>query len=220
MQYKEFVARFGASVRTKNFTQPESSSTAGIDFGKRLHVLPDDTEIPREFIRLDPWEAEYLFIVAQRAKKGIVEIGRFNGGSGFVMACANETVPITSVDIKPQNDEKLRRIFSETGVGANVRLIVGDSQNGNFADIEPYDLLFVDGDHSYDGALRDLENWWEGLEPGGHVVCHDSYAGQPCMDAILDFMFAKDVFVLNSPIKHHYHGFHPAGSMVHFMKRV
>ncbi|GJL93114.1 class I SAM-dependent methyltransferase [Hyphococcus sp.] len=219
MEYKTFVKRFGASVRTKNLTPPDKLLTTPLGVNKRAHQLPAESEIPKEFIRLDPWEAEYLFIVAQRAKKGIVEIGRFNGGSAFTMACANETAPIYSVDIEPQNDALLCNLFNTTGVGANVTLLVGDSQRQKFPEVRDYDLLFVDGDHSYDGAMRDLENWWDGLAPGGHVVCHDAYAAQPCMDAILDFMFRKDVFVVNAPVKHHYHGFHPAGSMAHFMKK-
>ncbi len=219
MQYHEFLERFGASVRTKNFTDPGNAQNAALLSNKRMHKLPAKTEIPKEFIRLDPWEAEYLFIVAQRAKAGIVEIGRFNGGSAFVMACANDAVPIFSIDIAPQNDERLKHIFQKTNIGRNVKLIIGDSQHRKYNDINAYDLLFVDGDHSYEGAMNDLENWWEGLAVGGHVVCHDAYAAQPCMDAILDFMFSKDVFVVTAPVKHHYHGFHPAGSMAHFMKK-
>ena len=218
MQYKEFVSRFGASVRTKNFTSLDRFGTIK-DPSKRIHVLPDNSEVPLQFIRLDPWEAEYLFIVSQRSERGVVELGRFNGGSTLVMACANDAVPIYSVDIAPINDELLTNLFEKTGVGENVRLIVGDSQNGKYSEIKEYDFLFVDGDHSYDGAMKDLENWWDGLLPGGHVVCHDAYAGQPCMDAILEFMFEKDVFVVISPVKHHYHGFHATGSMAHFMKK-
>ncbi len=35
------------------------------------------------------------------------------------------------------------------------------------------DLLFVDGDHSYEGARADLEAWLPKMKPRGIVICHD-----------------------------------------------
>lgn len=35
------------------------------------------------------------------------------------------------------------------------------------------DLVFVDGDHAYAGASRDLRLWSRLLKPGGLLVCHD-----------------------------------------------
>ncbi|MEM9233445.1 MAG: class I SAM-dependent methyltransferase [Pseudomonadota bacterium] len=219
MHYSQFVKRFGGSVRTKNFqTQRQMAQKPGVN--RRVFTIPSQSELPKEFIRLDPWEAEYLYIVAGFATKGIVEVGRFNGGSAFLMACANPRVAITSVDIAPQDDDLLCDLFRKTGVGSNVNLIVGDSQQTKYPDIPAYDVLFVDGDHSYDGAMADLRNWWPQLEAGGHLVCHDSYAAQPCMKAILDFVFEVDAYVVTSPVKHHYHGYHAEGSMAHFMKRA
>jgi hypothetical protein len=45
------------------------------------------------------------------AKRGILEIGRFNGGSLFLMACANPAVSIYSIEIAPQDDLCLCEIF-------------------------------------------------------------------------------------------------------------
>lgn len=219
MTYDEFLRRFGGGVRTKNFADPSHAAEPGFPFNKRVHTIPATAEIPAEFIRLDPWEAEYLFIAARMSKLGIVEIGRFNGGSAFLMACAGPSVPIFSVDIAPKDDDLLSSLFQATGVGENVILTVGDSQRGSFPEAPPYDFLFVDGDHSYEGAMADLRHWWGDLAPGGHVVCHDAYAKQPCMEAIADFMFEHDAYTVLPAVKHHYHGHHPAGSMAHFRKR-
>lgn len=35
------------------------------------------------------------------------------------------------------------------------------------------DFIFVDGDHSYEGVLSDLENWFPKLKLGGTIVGHD-----------------------------------------------
>lgn len=38
---------------------------------------------------------------------------------------------------------------------------------------EAFDLVLVDGDHSYAGGMADLENTWPLVRPGGCVVFHD-----------------------------------------------
>jgi hypothetical protein len=39
---------------------------------------------------------------------------------------------------------------------------------------EPLELLFVDGDHSYEGARADFERWSAFVRPGGHLLFHDA----------------------------------------------
>jgi predicted O-methyltransferase YrrM len=38
---------------------------------------------------------------------------------------------------------------------------------------QPTDLLFIDGDHSYDGVMADLHCWLPKLRDGGWLVMHD-----------------------------------------------
>lgn len=38
---------------------------------------------------------------------------------------------------------------------------------------EAFDLVLVDGDHSYEGGKADLENVWPLVKPGGAVLFHD-----------------------------------------------
>lgn len=38
---------------------------------------------------------------------------------------------------------------------------------------EPIDLLFLDGDHSYESAARDCRDWAPRVRPGGFLVMHD-----------------------------------------------
>ena len=111
MEYDEFYRRFGGSYRRKHLMKIPARRLPRAwfalrflfdrDFGRTLgkipFVLPPESEIPLKFIRLDPWEGEYLFMMASRAKKRIVEIGRFYGGSSFLLACANPGVPIHSI---------------------------------------------------------------------------------------------------------------------------
>jgi predicted O-methyltransferase YrrM len=38
----------------------------------------------------------------------------------------------------------------------------------------PLDLLFIDGDHSYEGCRTDIEAWFPHVRSGGVVAFHDS----------------------------------------------
>lgn len=174
-------------------------------------------KVPAEFIRQDPWESEYLFCVAQAAKKGILEIGRFNGGSAVVFASANADIPIESIDVAPKDDAYLRRLLAEIGIGDNIQLHVGDSR-GPFPNIGEFDLLFIDGDHSYEGCLADLENWYPRLMPGGHVLMHDCYYGCEVQAAILHFLSDRKVETFTTPYKLSDHARYPEGSIFHFRK--
>jgi predicted O-methyltransferase YrrM len=185
---------------------------------RRPYQLPARSGLPPEFVRLDPWEGEYVFLLASRATAGIVETGRLRGGSTFLMACANREVPIFSIDIAPKDDGALSELMARHDIGRNIRLVVGDSQRTDYPEVEEVDLLFVDGDHSYDGCLRDLQNWFPKVVPGGHVVLHDCYFGSPVQDAAIDFARDHDVTLVRSPYIHALHWHNPTGSLAHFVK--
>ena len=190
---------------------PCSATTGPITFPGAAHCR-------RSSSRLDPWEGQYVFLISSMAKRGILEIGRFNGGSLFLMTCANPAVPIYSIDIAPQDDASLREIFRTQGVGAKVKLIVGDSQRERSPEVGSFDVLFVDGDHSYDGCTRDLENWFPVLERGGHILLHDSYQGSEVQQAIIDFVGRQKVRVIVPPYIPAQHWHLPLGSIVHLTK--
>ena len=233
MKYSEFFLQFAGSCRTKHLDLGWWTSTIrrtkyllGISRyhppplrNKRSYRLPKTTGLPLEFFRMDPWEMEYLFMLASRATRGIVEIGRKKGGSLFVLAGANKAVPIYSVDIKPRNDARLRSVFQRHQIGNNVELIVGDSQTVKYPQIGEIDLLFVDGDHTYEGCLRDLENWWPNVATGGHIVVHDSYFPNPPQKAVLDFVSSHHVEIVLSPYIPATHWHHPTGSLAHIIKK-
>jgi predicted O-methyltransferase YrrM len=218
--WTEFVGRFGGAFRTKHVNSPLAPVLGKMRTNKRVHFMKEKTEIPAEFIRLEPWEGEFLFMVAARARLGILEIGRFNGGSAFLMAFANRTVPIHSIDLKPKNDEFLLKTFDSVGIGQNVGLIVGDSQSTTYPQVGGIDLLFIDGDHSYAGCTRDLENWYPSVASGGHIVLHDCYHGSPVLDAVIDFTRDREVTLMRSPYVLSAHWTYPTGSMMHFIKRA
>ena len=78
------------------------------------------------------------------------------------------------------------------------------------------DLLFVDGDHTYEGAASDLTRWSPLVRPGGHVVLHDAvdtggYGNvYPGIQRAVDELVAQGEFV---PTR-------GAGTMAHLERRA
>jgi predicted O-methyltransferase YrrM len=129
-------------------------------------------------------EAALLYRLARDAGSGpFAEIGRFKGGSTMIFASAlPEGVELWSYDLhvalRPDMpgaalDEELRAALARYGLDRKVHLLVADSRTAD-PPPEPLELLFVDGDHSYEGAKADFERWRAFLRPGGHLLFHDA----------------------------------------------
>jgi predicted O-methyltransferase YrrM len=125
-------------------------------------------------------EAAFLFrFVRSRPGAQILEIGRYYGGSAFLFAVAGDhNSMVTSIDIAPQNDELFQIALMKSGLARKVQLLVGDSCGGE-ARVDFYDLIFVDGDHSYEGVLEDYEHWRKAVKTGGCLAFHNAGAGRP-----------------------------------------
>jgi predicted O-methyltransferase YrrM len=129
-------------------------------------------------------EAALLFRLARDVETGpVAEIGRFKGGSTIVFASALPAgVELWSYDfhvaLRPdmpgaELDEELRAALARFGLDGKVHLLVADSRT---AEPPPGELalLFIDGDHSYDGAKADFDRWSAFVRSGGHVLLHDA----------------------------------------------
>lgn len=131
-------------------------------------------------LRLD--EAALLYRLVRRLGAArLAEIGRFRGGSTFVMATAMQPgATLVSYDLHAdgaeegrRRDRELEEALTRYGLRDRVRLLVADSRTVELP--EPVlDLLFVDGDHTYEGVRADLGRWAPLVRPGGHVLLHDA----------------------------------------------
>jgi predicted O-methyltransferase YrrM len=129
-------------------------------------------------------EAALLYRVVRDAGMAtIVEIGRFKGGSTLIMATAMAPGSVLwSYDLHvavrddlsgPGLDSELRDALARLDRGAGVKLEVGDSQAVAIP-AESIDVLFIDGDHSYEGARADIERWGPYVRAGGRMLLHDA----------------------------------------------
>jgi predicted O-methyltransferase YrrM len=121
-------------------------------------------------------EAALLYGLARRVPAGaaVAEIGRFKGGSTVITAAAMDAgAELWSYDLSSENDRELLDALRRLGLDARVHLVVGDSRS---VELPPAPLrsLFVDGDHSYEGARADYLRWRGLVAPGGNLLFHDA----------------------------------------------
>ena len=215
-----------SASRTKYLLLPHSSrllrklinlfyiGRARVDF-----ELPSISYLPKDFIRLDPWELEALYAIAKSIKGNIVEIGRFNGGSTAVLCSANQTSDIYSIDIDPKDDNLLKGIFNTLKIGDRVHLIKQDSNQYSETFKHQINLLFIDGDHSYNGCINDLQSWWPKVSIGGYIVLHDCYLGSEVQSAVVNFLSDKKYDIIYSPFIQRNHYKVSSGSLCCVIKR-
>lgn len=55
------------------------------------------------------------------------------------------------------------------------------------------DLAFIDGDHSYEGALNDLQAIYPKMKSDGVILCHDCRPNSQVLKAITEFATSKGI---------------------------
>ena len=117
-------------------------------------------------------------LAAQRQPERIAEIGTLYGGTSlFLCGLAPSLRQFTGLDIELHNDRLVARLAP---AHVDVRFIEGSSREqrvhdelGSLLGGEQLDILFIDGDHSYEGAKADLLEYRDLVKPGGLIAFHD-----------------------------------------------
>jgi len=165
-------------------------------------------------------EAAYLYrLVSERSHAPLVaEIGRYTGGSTFLLAAAGATV--LSLDIReprPGADAELRAALERFGLASRVEIETAAALeyelNGR-----RFDLVFYDRAGPADEVRAELAKWWTALKPGGSLIIRDG-AGYPNNDvraAIVDGVrTATADFAAHTPAARRIPG--TPGSYAHFV---
>lgn len=146
-----------------------------------------------------------IFLAGMRPKK-IMEIGTAKGGTLFLLGKIFDPDLLISVDlphgryggIGTENDERYKTF------GRDVRIIRGNSHDASTLKIvtdilngEKLDFLFIDGDHTYEGARRDFEDYRALVREGGVIAFHDIVEHDPRLDCHVDEFWKRVKKVYN-----------------------
>ena len=159
------------------------------------------------------------------------EIGCFKGGSACVlwngMRRRNKRVDITCHDLFEPFDVNGKVHDIEKIFDANIESwktpaikVKGDSKKTCEVHRDgSLDYVFVDGDHSYEGALADIRNFLPKLKKGGWMFIQDGTDGvkQAVEDAIGD---SRLKIVIDPPVGHYVNIIGPDDKLMEYCKKL
>lgn len=113
----------------------------------------------------------------------VINIGAGAGTSGLAFLESRPDLTLYTIDIQNESSpygclEGERVVVEGAGLGDQWEVrwfqIHGDSSSiGEDWISRPVDMVFIDGDHSYEGCTRDIEAWLPKIKPGGIISVHD-----------------------------------------------
>jgi predicted O-methyltransferase YrrM len=135
---------------------------------------------------------EFAALVQNLCPKALLEIGTRNGGTFFVMCrLADPKARVISIDLpggrfgggyeffrmpilrRMRKSEQRLHLLRADSHKPETQLALANTLQGS-----QLDLLFIDGDHTYDGVKRDFEMYSEFVKPGGMIAFHDIVHGK------------------------------------------
>lgn len=129
----------------------------------------------RGILRQNFDEAALLWRAVRSSQDAILEIGRRHGGSTALLLEAAGDRPVTSIDLAPEHNLACEELFQRiiASQPRRLNLIIGNSRvpmnNG-----QRWGLMFIDGDHTYEGVKADVVAHWAELEANAPAVFHDA----------------------------------------------
>ncbi|MEY4483362.1 MAG: hypothetical protein RL693_814, partial [Verrucomicrobiota bacterium] len=160
------------------------------------------------FNNMSAWQVPSEFLQMQEAvmaeKPGVIlEIGTAKGAT-LLGWCRMASKKVISVDLPggihgggyPAIKQRLYREFVSDRPGIELHLIQADShikETRNLAEKalagDKVDVLFIDGDHSYDGVKTDFTLWSPLVRSGGMVIFHDILPHKHVADCEVDLLW-------------------------------
>lgn len=169
---------------------------------KRLYGRGYPLWIDRVSTHLTFEEKQTLFDLGSQLAGGsiIVEIGSYHGASAACLAAAsiNQRIPIYCIDtwmndaVSDDRGDTLGIFLKNVQpVGKNITCVRGYSFDV-FSNIpDKIDLLFIDGDHSYEGVKKDLQYYLPKMNINGMLIMHD-YSFPAVRLAIEQYVFPAE----------------------------
>ena len=143
-----------------------------------------------------------------RSPRVVCEIGTYSGGHFYMLSRLLPTVTtLIGIDLHVRNKALLRRLAPDN---MDIHLIDGDSRSAAVRDAvkraigdQPIDVLFIDGDHTYDGVRNDYMNYRGLVRDGGVIAFHDIVEDHSTRFGRTTIAWTGDVPVFWSRLKPH-----------------
>jgi hypothetical protein len=147
------------------------------------YLNPVHADVEREVAdmrgKLEPADHYKLYEAAYCASVGVLEIGRLAGKSTVLLALGIRDgargVPMWSLELNDRLVASASRSLEERGLRELVEFVQGDSSTSIEAIQAEFDVVFVDGNHSYSGVCRDLTALRGRIAIGGCLMFHDYF---------------------------------------------
>lgn len=154
-------------------------------------------DVQRAFHYLFPAELPALKMLAIQlpANPLVINIGAGSGTSGLAFMESRPDLALVTVDIE-NSDSPLGSLYSERHVMRAAGF--GDQHDIRWSQLHmdsklaghtwPMsgernpNMVFIDGDHSYEGCKGDIEAWLPHIVPGGIIAVHDYLKGDLAPD--------------------------------------
>ncbi len=137
-------------------------------------------------------QPQYLFGLSflTEGKGEIVEIGTHAGNSLMAMATAQKIksrgMIVHTIDI--EEHPLLRSNLQSVDLLDWVDVVIGDSSDVAKSWKKQIELLWIDGDHRYEGTKSDIENWKDFVIQGGMIALHDYRDGVGVSRAVYELL--------------------------------
>lgn len=113
----------------------------------------------------------------------VVQCGHYIGFSTLIMGFIGRQMGLSqflyTVDLDPKPSAYTQTWVQRAGLASDIMIAVRDSSDPiNVSDARDFlggapQLVYIDSSHQYEHTLRELELWWDALQPGGLIVMDD-----------------------------------------------
>jgi methyltransferase family protein len=129
--------------------------------------------------KLPPADHYKLYEAGYFARGPLLEIGRLHGRStvllGLGIKDSGNGQKLTSIEFEDKYLKAANRNLKRFELEDQVALLQGDSSEIVRGLDGPFDTVFVDGDHRYEGISKDIDALEGKISPGGVVMFHDYF---------------------------------------------
>jgi predicted O-methyltransferase YrrM len=137
---------------------------------------PVELSLPTDFVFGEMVRDRLSFLCSIAAGKDVLEIGTFRGVTTCNLAKYASTVTTLDIDNKGVDFAYEPYIVGEWFTNRNCGKIVqqlGNTREMNFLDLGMFDMVLIDGDHSYEGCLNDFVKSLAVVKHGGLIIIDD-----------------------------------------------